>query len=191
VASTKAYTTQLAASYALALAIADARQCLSSEERLAHLCHMRDIAALVTEVLANEKRARAFASEMFAARSALFLGRGFHIATAMEGALKLKELAYIHAEGYAAGEMKHGPLALVDSQFFVLFIAPRDRTYEKLVSTAQEIRARDGRVVSQWPAHGRRSARDGLHPALHRGPIGDGHFRQHLGWALYDYSELQ
>jgi glucosamine--fructose-6-phosphate aminotransferase (isomerizing) len=80
------------------------------------------------------------------ATSALFLGRGMQVATAYEGALKLKELSYIHAEGYAAGEMKHGPIALIDPNFMVLVVGTRDATYEKLVSNVQEVRAREGRV---------------------------------------------
>ncbi len=148
VASTKAYTTQLAAGYVLAVAMASERGLLNDRDKKLHAQHMLEIPKLVAEVLGNASQGQSIGRLLTSATSALFLGRGCHVATAMEGALKLKELAYIHAEGYAAGEMKHGPIALVDANFFVLFVAPSDRSYDKLVSNAEEVKARDGRIVS-------------------------------------------
>jgi glutamine---fructose-6-phosphate transaminase (isomerizing) len=148
VASTKAYTTQLAAAYAFAVALAGELGTISHRDRRDHYRRMLEIPSLATRVLKNAQPAQALGQRIAGARSALFLGRAWHVATAMEGALKLKELAYIHAEGYAAGEMKHGPIALVDPEFFVLFVAPFDRAYEKIASTAQEVRAREGRILS-------------------------------------------
>jgi glutamine---fructose-6-phosphate transaminase (isomerizing) len=148
VASTKAYTTQLVAGYLLALALAEQRNTLSADVRREHLKALSHLPTLFAEGLKQQDTALAMAKICQHAPSALFLGRGLNVATAYEGALKLKELSYIHAEGYAAGEMKHGPIALIDADFFVFVVGTKDATYEKLLSNVQEVRAREGRVLS-------------------------------------------
>ena len=146
VASTKAFTTQLAALVLLTMTIAKLRGRLS-QEREAQLMHaLRHLPAALTHVLSVEDRVKQWA-ETFAKRDdALFLGRGIHYPIAMEGALKLKEISYIHAEAYAAGELKHGPLALIDKNMPVVAIAPKDALFEKLKSNLQEVRARGGEL---------------------------------------------
>ena len=100
------------------------------------------------ELLDNQKDIHECAKEFWRARNFLFLGRGFNYPTALEGALKLKEISYIHAEGYPAGEMKHGPIALIDEKMPVVCVAPKDSVYEKMVSNIREIKARNGKVIS-------------------------------------------
>ncbi len=148
VASTKAYTTQLVAGYLLALALAEKRGTLTPEARREHLRGLKQLPMLCSDLLKDPSAAATMARAFVHAQSALFLGRGYQVATAYEGALKLKELSYIHAEGYAAGEMKHGPIALIDAAFLVVVVGTRDATYDKLLSNVQEVRARDGRVFS-------------------------------------------
>ena len=146
VASTKAFTTQLAALVLLTMTLAKLRGKLT-EARESQLMHaLRHLPAALTHVLAIEGQVEKWA-ERFAMRDdALFLGRGIHYPIAMEGALKLKEISYIHAEAYAAGELKHGPLALVDKNMPVVAIAPKDALFEKLKSNLQEVRARGGEL---------------------------------------------
>src|SRR5919109_1729251 len=146
VASTKAFTTQLAALFLLALVIARLRGRLDADAERAHLQALRHLPAAMNEVLAVEPRVAQWAARFATKEHALFLGRGVHWPIAMEGALKLKEISYIHAEAYAAGELKHGPLALVDATMPVIAVAPSDTLIEKLKSNLQEVRARGGEL---------------------------------------------
>jgi glucosamine--fructose-6-phosphate aminotransferase (isomerizing) len=144
VASTKAFTTQLAGLFLLTLALAQTKGRLSDEEEAAHIKAMRHLPAALQAVLALEPQIIAWSQEFASKENALFLGRGTHYPIALEGALKLKEITYIHAEAYAAGELKHGPLALVTSAMPVVTVAPNDQLLEKLKSNMQEVRARGG-----------------------------------------------
>ncbi|WP_416547483.1 glutamine--fructose-6-phosphate transaminase (isomerizing) [Limnohabitans sp. DCL3] len=144
VASTKAFTTQLAGLFLLTLALAQSKGRLSDEEETAHIKAMRHLPAALQAVLALEPQVIAWSQEFASKENALFLGRGTHYPIALEGALKLKEITYIHAEAYAAGELKHGPLALVTSAMPVVTVAPNDQLLEKLKSNMQEVRARGG-----------------------------------------------
>ncbi|MGZ8196751.1 MAG: glutamine--fructose-6-phosphate transaminase (isomerizing) [Burkholderiales bacterium] len=155
VASTKGFTTQLAALVLLTMTLAKLRGRLSAE-REAELMHaLRHLPAALTHVLAVEPQIEAWAKIFAQREDALFLGRGIHYPIAMEGALKLKEISYVHAEAYAAGELKHGPLALVDKNMPVVAIAPKDALFEKLKSNLQEVRARGGElyVIADQNAH--------------------------------------
>ena len=144
VASTKAFTTQLAALFLLTLALARVRGTLSDLEQQQHLHDMRHLPVALQAVLALEPQLIAWAQDFTRMENALFLGRGLHYPIALEGALKLKEISYIHAEAYPAGELKHGPLALVTSAMPVVAVAPNDALLEKLKSNLQEVRARGG-----------------------------------------------
>ncbi len=146
VASTKAFTTQLAALVLLAMALAKLRGRLRAEGEAALLQALRHLPSALRNALDAELQIRAWAEKFAQYRHALFLGRGIHYPIAMEGALKLKEISYIHAEAYAAGELKHGPLALIDGQMPVIAIAPKDALLEKLKSNLQEVRARGGEL---------------------------------------------
>jgi glucosamine--fructose-6-phosphate aminotransferase (isomerizing) len=148
VASTKAFTTQLVALYLLALKLALAKGRLGGDEARRRLHDLLRLPRLVEQVLQLDPKIREIAQRYFHARNFLFLGRGIMFPIALEGALKLKEISYIHAEGYAAGEMKHGPIALIDADMPVVVIAPRDRVYDKVVSNLEEVRARDGQVIA-------------------------------------------
>ncbi|MEQ1814133.1 MAG: glutamine--fructose-6-phosphate transaminase (isomerizing) [Candidatus Nitrotoga sp.] len=146
VASTKAFTTQLAALFLLTLVLAKQHQRLSLEEEKMHLYQLRHLPSAVQLVL-NMAPEIALLSEKFASKHhTLFLGRGLHYPIALEGALKLKEISYIHAEAYPAGELKHGPLALVDKYMPVIAVAPNDTLLEKLKSNLQEVRSRGGEL---------------------------------------------
>jgi glucosamine--fructose-6-phosphate aminotransferase (isomerizing) len=146
VASTKAFTTQLVGLFLLTLALAQVRGRLTDEQESEHLKALRHLPVAVQAVLALEPQIVAW-SEAFARKeNALFLGRGLHYPIALEGALKLKEISYIHAEAYPAGELKHGPLALVTSAMPVVTVAPNDQLLEKLKSNMQEVRARGGEL---------------------------------------------
>lgn len=146
VASTKAFTTQLVSLYLLSLVFAKLRGRLSQEAEKKDLTLLRHIPKALTAVLALEPQIMAWADRFATKDHALFLGRGIHYSIAMEGALKLKEVSYIHAEAYPAGELKHGPLALVDSNMPVVTIAPNDELLEKLKSNMAEVRARGGEL---------------------------------------------
>jgi glucosamine--fructose-6-phosphate aminotransferase (isomerizing) len=146
VASTKAFTTQLTALFLLALALAKLRGRLPAAEEHTHFHSLRHLPRALGAALALEPQVIAW-SERFATKEhALFLGRGLHYPIALEGALKLKEISYIHAEAYPAGELKHGPLALVTSEMPVVTVAPNDALLEKLKSNMQEVRARGGEL---------------------------------------------
>ena len=146
VASTKAFTTQLATLFLLATTLAKLAGKLTPEQEAEYLADLRHLPVAVQKVLALEDGIRQWAARFADKQHALFLGRGHHYPIAMEGALKLKEISYIHAEAYAAGELKHGPLALVDKHMPVVSIAPNDALLEKLKSNLQEVRARGGEL---------------------------------------------
>ncbi len=146
VASTKAFTTQLVALFLLTLTLAQMRGKLSEEQEARHMTALRHLPVAVQAVLALEPQVIAWSEEFARKENALFLGRGLHYPVALEGALKLKEISYIHAEAYPAGELKHGPLALVTSAMPVVTVAPNDELLEKLKSNLQEVRARGGEL---------------------------------------------
>jgi glucosamine--fructose-6-phosphate aminotransferase (isomerizing) len=163
VASTKAFTTQLVGLFLLTLALAQARGHLSDAQEAEHLKALRHLPVAVQAVLALEPQLIAW-SELFARKeNALFLGRGLHYPIALEGALKLKEISYIHAEAYPAGELKHGPLALVTAEMPVVTVAPNDTLLEKLKSNMQEVRARGGELFVCADDDTRIQAGEGLH----------------------------
>jgi glucosamine--fructose-6-phosphate aminotransferase (isomerizing) len=163
VASTKAFTTQLAALFLLTLSLAQVNQRLSDEDEAAHLKAMRHLPSAIASVLALEPQIIAWAEEFARKENALFLGRGMHYPIALEGALKLKEISYIHAEAYPAGELKHGPLALVTEEMPVVTIAPNDALIEKLKSNMQEVRARGGQLYVFADVDSRITSGDGVH----------------------------
>ena len=146
VASTKAFTTQLAALFLLTLVLAKLRGRLTPKQEQDHIAALRHLPSALTQVLKLEPQIAAWSQRFAPRQHALFLGRGMHFPIAMEGALKLKEISYIHAEAYAAGELKHGPLALVDKDMPVVAVAPNDALLEKLKSNLQEVRARGGEL---------------------------------------------
>lgn len=147
VASTKAFTAQLSALAALTIAVGRAKGTLSSQEegRLVHA--LMETPRLIADALKIEPEIEAIAQELAQARDVLYLGRGVHYPIALEGALKLKEISYIHAEGYAAGELKHGPIALIDEHTPVVVVAPHDALFEKTLSNMQEVNARGGKLI--------------------------------------------
>ena len=163
VASTKAFTTQLAGLFLLTLTLAQVRGRLSPAQEAQHLKAMRHLPAALQAVLALEPQIMAWADDFASKENALFLGRGTHYPIAQEGALKLKEITYIHAEAYAAGELKHGPLALVTSAMPVVTVAPNDALLEKLKSNMQEVRARGGVLYVLADANTRIHSGEGLH----------------------------
>jgi glucosamine--fructose-6-phosphate aminotransferase (isomerizing) len=155
VASTKAFTAQLAALFLLSLYLAEKRGTLSSEDARKYIAEMSRIPGKLESVLAGDEDTEDLAKEYYRARDFLFLGRGIHYPIALEGALKLKEISYIHAEGYPAGEMKHGPNALIDEDLPVVILATCDREdpgavvrYEKTLSNLKEVKARSGKVIA-------------------------------------------
>ena len=163
VASTKAFTTQLAALFLLAVTLAKQAGRLSAEQEAEHLAALRHLPVAVQKVLALEPEIKAWAARFADKQHALFLGRGHHYPIALEGALKLKEISYIHAEGYPAGELKHGPLALVDKDMPVISIAPNDALLEKLKSNLKEVAARGGELYVFADADSAVDAEDGVH----------------------------
>jgi glucosamine--fructose-6-phosphate aminotransferase (isomerizing) len=163
VASTKAFTTQLAALFLLTLALAQVRGHLTDEQEAAHLKAMRHLPVAISAVLALEPQIIAWAEEFARKENALFLGRGLHYPIALEGALKLKEISYIHAEAYPAGELKHGPLALVTQEMPVVTVAPNDTLIEKLKSNMQEVRARGGQLYVFADSDSHIASSEGLH----------------------------
>ena len=163
VASTKAFTTQLVALFLLALALAKLRRRLPRRQEQEHLQRLRHLPQALAAALALEPQLIAW-SERFAKKEhALFLGRGLHYPIALEGALKLKEISYIHAEAYPAGELKHGPLALVTSEMPVVTVAPNDALLDKVKSNMQEVRARGGELYVLTDADTRIAASEGVH----------------------------
>jgi glucosamine--fructose-6-phosphate aminotransferase (isomerizing) len=148
VASTKAFTAQLVVLTMIALKIAKEKQSISSERFIELIHELNDVPSKVETILADTSRIQSIAENNANAISFLYLGRGYNFPVALEGALKLKEISYIHAEGYPAAEMKHGPIALVDESLPVLFVATKDAYHEKVVSNMQEINARKGRLIA-------------------------------------------
>jgi len=163
VASTKAFTTQLTALCLLTLTLAKLRGRLTAEQAAQWLRGLRHLPAAIQAVLALEPQIIAWAQRFAKKENALFLGRGLHYPIALEGALKLKEISYIHGEAYPAGELKHGPLALVDSSMPVVAIAPNDALLEKLKSNLQEVRARGGELYVVADADSHIQSSEGIH----------------------------
>jgi len=156
VASTKAFTTQLTTLACFALGLATIRGTLGKEERVKLIHALAEVPSRMVEVLHNEERIAEVAALLSPARDILYMGRGTSHAIALEGALKLKEISYIHAEGYAAGELKHGPIALIDEHVPVVVIAPSDPVlFDKTASNIQEVAARGGKIILISDAHGR------------------------------------
>ncbi|MGZ8387250.1 MAG: glutamine--fructose-6-phosphate transaminase (isomerizing) [Rhodoplanes sp.] len=158
VASTKAFTCQLAVLACLAIAAGRARGTLSEEDERALVRALIEVPRHMTEALALEPEIERLARDIAKNRDVLYLGRGTSYPLALEGALKLKEISYIHAEGYAGGELKHGPIALIDATIPVIVIAPHDRVFEKTVSNMQEVAAREGRIILVTDPRGAREA---------------------------------
>jgi glutamine---fructose-6-phosphate transaminase (isomerizing) len=147
VASTKAFTCQLSALACLAVAAGRARGVLSESDERSLVAALAAVPRFMAEALALEPQIKTLARDLAKCKDVLYLGRGTSYPVALEGALKLKEISYIHAEGYAAGELKHGPIALIDEKMPVVVIAPHDRVFEKTVSNMQEVAARRGRII--------------------------------------------
>ena len=164
VASTKAFTTQIVALQLLAMYLGQIRGTLSPEAAKPHIQGLTQLPLLLEETLRCETIVEEIAKRFYQRSDFLYLGRGINYPIALEGALKLKEISYIHAEGYPAGEMKHGPIALIDEQMPVVTIAPDDHVFEKMIGNIQEAKARGGSVVALTTA-GRRSIRELLDPA--------------------------
>jgi glucosamine--fructose-6-phosphate aminotransferase (isomerizing) len=158
VASTKAFTCQLAVLACLAVAAGKARGTLSDEDERKLVRALIGVPRLLSEALALEPQIENLAKDLAKSRDVLYLGRGTSFPIAMEGALKLKEISYIHAEGYAGGELKHGPIALIDETMPVIVIAPYDRVFDKTVSNMQEVAARGGRIILVTDPRGAREA---------------------------------
>jgi glucosamine--fructose-6-phosphate aminotransferase (isomerizing) len=166
VASTKAFTAQLLTLALMALKAARDRGRLDAAAVAAHLADLATLPGLMTHALARAGEIAQIAEDLARARDILFLGRGAMYPLALEGALKLKEISYIHAEGYASGELKHGPIALIDAEVPVIVLAPRDALYDKTVSNMQEVMARQGKVLLISDAEGIRDAGAGLWRSL-------------------------
>jgi glucosamine--fructose-6-phosphate aminotransferase (isomerizing) len=148
VASTKAFTTQITVLSLLALHLGMVKGTLSRSEYQKHLAELESIPDKVSEILKQEKLIKEVASSFIETSNCIYLGRGYNFPVALEGALKLKEISYIHAEGYPAAEMKHGPIALIDEQMPVVVIATKKGHYDKVVSNIQEIKSRKGRIIA-------------------------------------------
>ena len=148
VASTKAFTTQLVALYLLALHLAEVRRTLNEDERRTHIEALLNLPKVLEQTLKTSRQIEDVAARFHARSDFLYLGRGINYPIALEGALKLKEISYIHAEGYPAGEMKHGPIALIDENMPVVALAPKDAVYEKMIGNVQEAKARGGTIIA-------------------------------------------
>jgi glucosamine--fructose-6-phosphate aminotransferase (isomerizing) len=158
VASTKAFTCQLSALACLAIAAGRARGHMSEADEQNVVRALIEVPRLMAAALTLEPQVEKLAQNLAKARDVLYLGRGTSFPIALEGALKLKEISYIHAEGYAAGELKHGPIALIDETMPVIVIAPHDRVFEKTVSNMQEVAARGGKIILVTDPQGAREA---------------------------------
>jgi len=163
VASTKAFTTQLVVLACLAIAVARARGAIDAAREAALTAALTEVPSRAAEVLNHDEKIQEIAAAVMEARDVLYLGRGTAYPLALEGALKLKEISYIHAEGYAAGEMKHGPIALIDEKVPIIVLAPRDELFEKTASNVQEVMARGGKVVMISDAEGLATIDDRLY----------------------------
>ena len=148
VASTKTFTATVTACYMIALALGRLRDYLSSVDGWKLIDGLLEVPAIMERALALDGAIRQLAAELVGYPNFLYLGRGLHYPIALEGALKLKELSYVHAEGYPAGEMKHGPIALIDRNMPVVVLTPRDPSYDRMVANVEEVRAREGRVIA-------------------------------------------
>lgn len=148
VASTKAFTAQVSVLYLLALAVAEKRGTIGQERLHRLMAELNSVPNKIEEVLKTNDQVRVIAEQYRNSRNALYLGRGYSFPVALEGALKLKEISYIHAEGYPAAEMKHGPIALIDEEMPVIVIATQGASYEKVVSNIQEVKARKGKIIA-------------------------------------------
>jgi glucosamine--fructose-6-phosphate aminotransferase (isomerizing) len=148
VASTKAYTAQLGALYLLSLHLGEIHGAVDDERMERRLSKLSDVANLMARILEDDSHIKNIAQEVARSDNAMFIGRGFGYPSALEGALKLKEISYIHAEGYPAGELKHGPIALIDEKMPVIAIATESFVYEKIISNIQEVRARKGKIIA-------------------------------------------
>jgi glucosamine--fructose-6-phosphate aminotransferase (isomerizing) len=148
VASTKAFTSQLVALYLLALRLGQVRGALTAEASRPHVDALLQLPLLLEQALKIAPSVEEVAGRFHTRTDFLYLGRGINYPIALEGALKLKEISYIHAEGYPAGEMKHGPIALIDERMPVVAIAPRDHVFEKMIGNMQEVKARGGSVIA-------------------------------------------
>jgi glutamine---fructose-6-phosphate transaminase (isomerizing) len=148
VASTKAFLTQVMSLYLLAIALGQTRKTVNGDRSKELLQDLIELPGKIERTLTAEDKIKAIARDYFRARGFIYLGRGINYPIALEGALKLKEISYIHAEGYPAGEMKHGPIALIDEELPVVVLAPRDRLYEKIITNIQEVNSRGGKVVA-------------------------------------------
>ncbi|MEL7013294.1 MAG: isomerizing glutamine--fructose-6-phosphate transaminase, partial [Pseudomonadota bacterium] len=166
VASTKAFTCQLVVLFALALKAARDRGAMDSAAFADTLSSLRALPSMMSRTLDDTDAMRHVANGLAEASSVLFLGRGMLFPLALEGALKLKEISYIHAEGYASGELKHGPIALIDHKMPVVVMAPRDALFDKTVSNMQEVMARDGKVCLVTDAYGAEAAGEGVWQTL-------------------------
>jgi len=148
VASTKAFTTQLVALHLLALYLGQCRGTLAKDAMTRQIEALQRLASQVEQALGIEGRIEEASRQYMRYENFLYLGRGINYPIALEGALKLKEISYIHAEGYPSGEMKHGPIALIDAEMPVVALAPRDSVYDKMISNLEEVKARDGKVIA-------------------------------------------
>ncbi len=173
VASTKAFTCQLTVLAILALKAARDRGEMTAETLAAHLAAFRTLPGLLSQALATDDATRAISTELADAQDILFLGRGAMFPLALEGALKLKEISYIHAEGYASGELKHGPIALIDQSVPVIVMAPHDALFDKTVSNMQEVMARGGKVVLVTDSVGAATAAEGTWKVLQMPQVPD------------------
>ena len=160
VASTKAFTTQLFTLLILAIKLGVTKGTISPKEELSFVNQLIELPSLMTKTLESESKIRSIASEIYTAKDILYIGRGESHAVALEGALKLKEISYIHAEGYAAGELKHGPIALVDENVPVIGILPTNKLFEKTASNLAEVHARGGKIVSLTDKEGIEKIKD-------------------------------
>lgn len=148
VASTKSFTTQLSVLYLLSLFFGEKKKVLIGSEVEERKGFLKKVPVQIAEILKNEKKVREIAENYYLDKNALYLGRGLNFPIALEGALKLKEVSYIHAEGYPAAEMKHGPIALIDKDMPVVFIAAKDKTYKKVMANIEEVKSRKGKVIA-------------------------------------------
>ena len=166
VASTKAFTAQLTVLALLAIKVAYAKGVISEAQYRAYISDINRIPGLVSQALGIDTAVQKVARKLATAQDVIFLGRGAMYPIAMEGALKLKEISYIHAEGYPSGELKHGPIALIDKKIPVVVLAPMDSLFEKSVSNMQEVMARSGKVLLLSCQNGLNAASDGTWSTL-------------------------
>jgi glucosamine--fructose-6-phosphate aminotransferase (isomerizing) len=148
VASTKAFTCQIMSLALITLMIAGEKGTITKNEMIEYVNELKKVPEQIKHIINKKNDCKFIAEEFKNAKNFLYLGRGYNFPVALEGALKLKEISYIHAEGYPAAEMKHGPIALIDENMPVVFIAPQDKTYNKIISNIEEVRARKGKIVS-------------------------------------------